>query len=188
MAWTDDDSTDDSGPSETDVAGLPLKARDYLIPATDTKGHSMRLYCRVMPQVGRLVQQVYEAKRYPFRTMGDLVRWAIVDNCRRLAAGAGVESVWRQAEIMLRQLAEEEYQLQFLEFFRKTQEIVDRYIVDNSPGEARRVIATMKAYIDAMPVSEAYWRDRYRAELLRRWRPLLDAEGHTGSWETEDHG
>lgn len=186
MALAEDDAVDDVGPDDRSIASLPTKARDYLVAAADNKGHSQRLYCRVAPMVGRLIQQVYETRRYPFRTQGDLIRWCVVDNCKRLAAGPGVDSVWRRAEVMLAQLAEEEYQLQFLDFFQKTQEVVDRYIVDGSPGEARRVVASMKGQIDAMPDTELYWKERYQKELLRRWKMLLDGvEGDHGSWDTE---
>src|SRR5678815_3573168 len=109
MSWSspsDSDTVDDLGPDERSIAHLPTTAREYLIAAADSKGHSQRLYCRVPPMVGRLVQQVYESRRFPFRTMGDLVRWCVVNNCKRLAsAHTGVDSVWRRSEVMLQQLA-----------------------------------------------------------------------------------
>lgn len=183
MAWDDQDAIDDLGPDEKSIAGLPTRARDYLIPAADNKGHSQRLYCRVVPQVGRLVQQVLESRLYPFRTAGDVVRFCVVYTVKRLLVAPGVDSIWRRVEVMMAQLAEEEEQIQFLGFFQKTQEIVDRYTIDNSIGEARRVVASMKAQIDAMPDSEPYWKGRYQGEVLRRFKPLLDAAGSEGSWD-----
>ncbi len=180
-----DESVDDQGPDELSLLGLPTAAKDYLIAAADKNGHSQRMYCRVPPAVGRLVTQVFQSHRYPFRTIGDLVRWCIFNNVKRLAAGPGIDSVYRQADIMIAQLAEEEMQIQFLEFFQKTEEIVNRYIVDGYPDEARRVVATMKAQIDQMPDQEAFWKLRYQKELLRRWRPMLDAEGRSGVWDLD---
>jgi hypothetical protein len=179
-----DDAADDPGP-DTGAASwgaLPENVRDYLIPAADAKGHSTRLYCRVMPGIGRLVQQVVASKKYPFKTMGDMIRYCIVTGAKRLSAGQGFDSVFAQVDTMMEQLAEEEQQLQFLEFFKKTQEIVDHYIVAGAPGEARRVVSMMRARIDRMPDTEEYWKTRYRTELMSRYRSLLDAPEARASW------
>jgi len=177
-----DDAADDPGPDTNAVSALPTNVRDYLIPAADAKGHSIRLYCRVMPGVGRVVQQIVASKRYPFRTLGDLMRWCLVHGSKQLAAGGGFQSVFGQVETMMEQLAEEEQQLQFLEFFKKTQEIVDHYVVAGASGEARRVVATMRSRIEQMPEEEAYWKGRYRTELLSRYRSMLDAPDARASW------
>lgn len=183
MSHVEDDAVDDSGPDDKLVASLPTRARDYLIPAADNKGHSTRVYCRVPPSVARLVQQVHDSRKYPFRTQGDVIRWCVVNGCKMLVVGHGIPSVWRQVETMMATLAEEEQQLEFLTFFNKAQQVIDRYRMDNAPGEARRVAARLKAYIEGMPEAENYWKGRYEAELLNRWADLLDGdESERGVW------
>lgn len=181
----DDDAVDDVGPDPVEVlvAQLPTRVRDYLIAAADAKGHSVRVFCRVPPSVARLIHQVKDSGKYPFRTQADIIRFCIVHGCKMLVVGHGIPSVWRQVETMMATLAEEEQQLQFLEFFNKAQQVIDRYQLDGAPGEARRVATMFKAHIDAMPETETYWRERYQTEHAKRWTALLDSVGEESSWD-----
>ena len=164
---------------------LSIKERDYVIPAQDTKGHHIRLYCRAQPAVGRLVADVHASRKYPFRTVGDLVRWCVVTGVKRLASGAGINSVMAHADAMIEIARDEEFQLQFLDAFISVQRVIDHFIVAGSPGEARRIVSLQRMRIEQMP--EGYWKDRYRQELLNRWSSLLDAPGvERGSWEESD--
>lgn len=170
-----DNSAPDPGPIDT----LSSNERDYIIPAQDAKGHHARLYCRTIPAVARMVADVHASRKYPFRTVGDLVRWCIVHGTKRLAAGAGIITVTAQADAMIAVFQDEEMQLQFMEFFTYMQRITNTYVESGAPGEARRVAALARAHIEAMPELQLYWKGKYREELLRRYSTLLDAPGVT---------
>lgn len=173
----DDHAAEDPGPLD-----LSVNERDYIIPAQDAKGHHIRLYCRAQPAVGRLVADVHASRKYPFRTVGDLVRWCVVVGVKRLATGGGINSVMAHADAMIEIARDEEFQMQFLEAFTAVQRVIDHFIVANSPGEARRIVSLQRMRIEQMP--EGYWKERYRTELLARWSNLLDAPGVVrGSWE-----
>lgn len=167
-------SAPDTGPQPE---GLPQRERDFIIPAQDSKGHHVRLYCRAMPAVGRLVSDVHASRKYPFRTIGDVVRWCITDGVKRLASGAGINSVMAHADAMIAVFQDEEFQLQFLEFFNHMQRVVNTYVETGAAGEARRVVALAQAQIARMP--DCYWRDRYTEELARRYGTLMAAHGVT---------
>jgi hypothetical protein len=186
MGHFDDETADaDPGPVETEVGfGLPANEREYIIPAQDAKGHNTRLYCRAPPAVGRMASDVLQSKKYPFRTMGDLVRWCIVTGTKRLASGKGIKSVTAQADAIIDILRDEVFQLDFLEVFNNLRSVVDSYLASKASGEARRVVAQMRAQIEAMP--DGYWKTRYQDELLTRYGSLLDAQGETGSWHHDD--
>lgn len=176
-----DNASPDPGPIDT----LPTHEREYIYPAQDAKGHHARLYCRTIPAVARMVTDVHASRKYPFRTVGDLVRWCIVTGTKRLAAGAGINSVTAHADAMIAVFQDEEFQLQFMEFFGYMQKIVNQYVEAGAPGEARRVVATTRARIEQMP--DGYWKDKYREELLRRHATLLDAPGTApGSFDVDD--
>lgn len=180
------EGTEDPGLSPTQTAALPTNERDYLIPAQDAKGHHIRLYCRAPPTIGRIVADVHASRKYPFRTMGDLVRWCIVHGAKRLAAGAGVPSVIAISDAMTAMLVDEEFQLAFLDFFQHLHRVIDNFIAAGSPGEARRVAAKCRAQIESMPDTQAYWKQRYRDELLKRYATLLDAPGEPkGGWDAD---
>lgn len=160
---------------------LPTNERDYIVPAQDAKGHHVRLYCRAMPAIGRLVADVHASRKYPFRTMGDLIRWSIVTGSKRLASGAQIPSVINHVDAMIAVLQDEEFQLQFMEFFKILERVTGHYIKDKAAGEARRVVAAARAQIESMP--DGYWKDRYRGELLNDYSSLLDAGGTGGSFD-----
>src|SRR5690606_21898781 len=112
-----DIENEDPGLSDGQVKGLPAHERDYLVPAQDHNGHHMRLYCRCAPVLGKMVADIHASRKYPFRTLGDVVRYCVATGARRLLAGAGVPSVLAQADAMTLTLIEEEFQIQFLDFF-----------------------------------------------------------------------
>jgi hypothetical protein len=124
-----------------------------------------------------MVSDVHASRKYPFRTVGDLDRWCIVTGTKRLAAGAGINTVTAHADAMIAVFQDEEFQLQFMEFFTYMQRIVNNYTEAGAAGEARRVVALTRAQIEAMP--DGYWKEKYRTELLRRYETLLDAAGVT---------
>jgi hypothetical protein len=171
-----DPADDDPGQSPDVVSGLPRYERDYIIPAQDVKGHSIRLYCRAAPTVARLIGEIIGSKKYPFRTQGDLIRWCIVHGAKRLAAGQQIApGVLMHIDAANAVLAEEEYQLAFREFFNRLRAVVDQFLEQHAKGEARRVVSFARGHISQMP--EGYWRERYLKELLDRYGELLDAEG-----------
>lgn len=178
-----DTLTEDPGLSRLLTAGLPTRERGYLIPASDANGHQVRLYCRASPDMGRLLADLHSSRQYPFRTIGDIIRFCIYDGVRRLLAGGGVESVLQIVDMQQRLYADDEMQLHFLSHFQDLRRVTDAYIEAGSPGEARRLVAHARGAIETM--ADDYWKARYLEELMSRYGPLLDAEGLTGAWDAD---
>ncbi len=107
---------------------------------------------------------------------------------RRLAAGGGINSVVAKLDAQIAVLRDEEYQLQFLEFFAYIKRVTDHYIEQGEGGQARRVIAHQQAMLDAMP--DGYWKTRYQTALAQRYGHLLDAStvARAGWGEAEGDG
>lgn len=175
-----DVENDDPGLTPEQTQGLPRHERDYIIPAQDHKGHHTRLYCRAAPVVGKMLADLVASKKYPFRTVGDAIRYCIASRSRVLLAQAGIPSVLAQADTMISVLVDEEFQIQFLDFFGHLRKVVDTYMEAGSPHEAKRVVTRARAQIGQMP--EGYWRDRYAEELIKRHGALIDQDG-IGDWD-----
>jgi hypothetical protein len=174
-----DNADVDPGPG----AGLPTKERDYIIPAQDSHGVSVRLYCRAMPTSGRLLADVVASRKYPFRTIGDAIRWCVTYGTKRLVSGAGLQSVMAQSDAMIAALQDEEFQLMFRETFMVMKRVIESYIEAKAPDQARRVAANMRGKIESMP--DGYWKKRYHDELLTQWGTLLEAGGAAMAFEDE---
>lgn len=171
----------DHDPEQGDELGIdrdaevPEDERQFLIPASDAKGHSERVYCRVQPAVLRLLEEVVGSRKYPFRTRGDALRYCVVSGLKKLAARkSGVPSVIAQAEVVLDILRDDEFQHQFATVFDRLREVVERYQSAGAHGEARRVVTQARANFDAMP--DGYWKDRYLKELIDKYGLLLDGK------------
>lgn len=187
-----DENDEDVGMGREDILGLPKRERDYVIPATDAKNQSVRAMCRMQPAYWRVGSEIIASKKYPFRVMGDMYRWCIVDGIKRLAAGAGINSVVAHADTIMTILTDEDYQLQFAENFTAMKRVVDRYVERNAMGKARELVTRIRTEIDRMP--EGYWRDQYTGELETKYGSLLDGlrgstanTGGTGLFATVEH-
>lgn len=168
-----DDQVEDLGPDRAELNGLPVRERDYIVPAADSSHISIRVQCRVQPVIVRLVSDLLARKAYPFRTQGDLLRFCIDRMVRKLARGAGVGEVWALAESNRQFFADEEYQLQFAENFAVMKRVIDWYLERGAPQKARELVVSARARFEQMAEGN-YWRTTYLTELDKRYGQLLD--------------
>jgi len=171
------------GDDETGEAHRPRKRgeREFIVPGQDANGHSHRVQCRVMPAHYRALSIIYTSKKFPFRTLGDIVRWCIDRGIRELgtiAKTSEIESVLAQVDVIREILAEESHQQEFLATFDQMARTVSQHTAADAVGEARRVVALIRNQIGKMP--EGYWRTRYLDELTRRFGHLLDSTVNAG--------
>jgi len=75
-------------------------------------------------------------------------------------------------------LTMERQQAEFASVFDALAAGITCHVQDQAVGEARRVVALVKAKIDSMP--EGYWRDKYTAQLKQRFGHLLDGATQEG--------
>ena len=184
---TREDENQDPGQSPAEVSTLPQNERDYIIPARDVRGESVRLYCRAQPAVARLLADIQASHKYPFRTIGDIVRFCVVTGSKRLIAGRGIDAAKQNlmkidaANVIL---AEEEYQIQFREFFNRLRAVTEHFLEAKAEGEARRVVSEARMRIKEM--AKGYWRGRYLDELQERYGRLLDGKDEDAVTFDED--
>lgn len=162
---------------ETGEMPLPVipPARQYLIPGQDTKGHAHRVYCRVMPAHYRAMCALERSKHFGFRTTGDLVRWCIDFGVRELTERAKVPQVvsaLAQVDIIREILVDEQYYLEFPSLFEQLTTTINRHLSAGAATEAVRLIALVLHEIERM--SEPYWKEKYRAELMKQYGHHLD--------------
>lgn len=149
--------------------------RQYLIPGQDSKGHSQRVYCRVMPAHYRALAAIERSKIFGFRTQGDLIRWCIDFGIRELTQRVRVPqavSALTQADAIREILNDEQYYMEFQQLFEAMSTTINRHIAAGAEGEAVRVIALVRHHIEQM--QEEYWREKYMGELMTRYGMYLD--------------
>jgi hypothetical protein len=170
----------DDETGEANTRGRSWTDREFLIPGQDSKGHSHRVFCRVMPAHFRALTIIKESRRFPFRTLGDIVRWSIDRGIRQLgeiAKNDAVSSTMLQVDAVMAFLADEQYQHDFGMMFESLRKTIEQHMASQAVGEARRCVAVVKHQIEKMP--EGYWRDRYLGQLKQQFGHLLDASSGT---------
>lgn len=134
--------------------------------------------CRVPPSMHRSVELLVGSRKFPFKTVGDLVRWCVHTGVARLEAMEGVNSVTAQTDAMMVVLRDEEFQRQYVAIFNNLQRSVDTHMADNALPEARRIVGQMRGHIERMP--DGYWRDKYLKELDQRFGSLMKSAPKVG--------
>ena len=148
----------------------------YIVPAKDSKGHSERFQFRAIPPLKREVEIILRARVFPYQTEGDLLRHAFVRHMDFLRAVKVVEpNNAKQIETMLDILRQDLFQQQFAGMFATMDKVVSNHLSSQAPGEARRVVSSIKARV--MQMEDDFWREKYLAELEKRWGYVLQAKG-----------
>ena len=92
--------------------------------------------------------------------------------------GNEISSVMSQVDTIKEICAEEAYQQDFIATFDLLGKTIQQHLAAKAIGEARRVVAMVKAQIEKMP--EGYWRTRHLDELKRRFGHVLDGKRTKG--------
>jgi len=149
---------------------------EFLQPAADERGHSVRETVRVSPELERELDVIVQSRVFPYRTRGDVMRHALIrhlDWLHILEPGFPKHLIAaHMAQMDL--LREEEMRLASHQVFKRLQEMVEGYLAAGEVGEARRVAAMVRSRLDG--VADSAWKRRFEARFLRQYRSLLDGE------------
>ena len=150
---------------------VEVDADQFQISASDSKGHSDRVYCRVQPQVKDQISHITGGKVFPYRTAGDLVRHALHRHLKWLEGMGTVRSVMGQVEIINELMRHESYKTSLGESLQLMTSQVSTLFGLGEEGEARRVLLLVLNHISQMP--DGVWRRKYAKEVNDKWGAIL---------------
>ena len=157
---------------------------EFIIPSQDTKGHSERIYFRVQPGHARELNMMLASKKFPFRTMGDMLRLFTKLGIDLLKTVETFPSVSGQVDSVLKIVRDEQFYLEFISIYEQAGNAINRYIGSGEHGQARKLVVMMREEIRKMP--KGYWREKYGKELKNKFGYLLkDAGAGLTEAETE---
>lgn len=147
----------------------------FRVPATDTHGHSERLWFRAQPGHAQAISSIIQGKRFPYKTKGDLCRHALIRHLKYLQSLADlpIKSTLQQTDAIIELLQDEEKTMEFMGIFDKLGERIASHLGNGGEGEARRLISKVQQLIDDMP--DGYWRDKYEHEIAMRYGHIMKA-------------
>lgn len=144
---------------------------EYRIPASDTKGHSARQWFRCIPVMARQVEQVVQARKFPYRTKGDLLRHALHRHMNWLASVTPIPTVMGQVEAILEIMRDEEMNNDFVLVFDKLSGRISQHLADGAQEEAIRLVLMIRSHINNMP--DGFWKSKYQNKLEEKYGRML---------------
>ena len=150
----------------------PHAPGDFIIPARDHQGQSVRIWTHIQPQHERGLYAVLNSKAFPFKSAADVVRLGIHLVLKHLEELEPVLSVTGKVEAMLDILRTEQAAADFNSFLNTAAAVINRHLTDGAQGEARRLISDLRRRIMEMP--RGYWKRKYLAAVQQQWGYLLD--------------
>lgn len=152
------------------------RTEDFVIPAQDDKGHTERQWFRCQPGMDRSLDKMVACKRFPFRTKGDIIRWSVFLGLSVLERMEGdMPSVLRQVDMIADIVREDQFQAEFENTFTGVSNRINQHMAQGTQGEARRIIAKVRAAIDGMP--DGNWKDKYLARWKSQFSDLINSKG-----------
>ena len=145
---------------------------EFRIPASDTKGHTARQWFRLIPTMSRQIDQTVQAKIFPYRTKGDLIRHAVHRHMEYLSDLEPIVSTTGQVDAMLEIMRDEEMNNDFALVFTKMNERVNQHLSEGSRKEAARLVMIIQSHITKMP--SGFWKDRYCKEMKKKFGDLIE--------------
>jgi hypothetical protein len=144
----------------------------FIIPASDTKGHSRRAQFRTQPGHINMAESIVSSKKFPFKTKGDLYRFALSLALKWLEKQKPVPSTTAQVDAIMEVMRNEQFSKELRDTIEKLSGQIADLIGNNAEGEASRLVHKVRRLVGDMP--EGYWRDRYIKEMSDRFGYMMN--------------
>lgn len=145
---------------------------NFIVPGSDAQGHSERIQCRVPPGMLRQISAIVASKRFPFKTDGDVYRWAVWVGIQLLDRLEPTPNTFiARVEAANSIIREQIYLQEYAATIGELDKMVQSYLSSGARGEAQKLIARVRAQYER--IDEVYWRDRLLGEIKSRFGHLM---------------
>lgn len=159
----------------TEDAETTYPLSEWMIPATDSHGHSAKVFTRCPPSYKHTINIILQKRKYPWETESDLVRVAVHRLLEAIARDNKGDAEIQSQQAILNAMAElasrqMEY-LHFKETLEKSSVTVSELIRAEAYPVARKIIRNMAEQVELF--EDEYWRKRFKAELIDKYGDML---------------
>ena len=148
-----------------------LDPNSFRVPAKDAKGHDERVWIRVQPGHAQAMEAFVQSKKFPYRSIPDLIRHAILRHLHWLNSVGPVKSVTGAVDAMLSILREDEFMSEFKQVLETLDARIYSHINQGEESQARRLVLEMLRHIKNMPAG--FWRTKYLKNIEGKYGHLL---------------
>jgi hypothetical protein len=157
----------------------------FIVPASDSKGHSARKTFRLSLSHDREISNVVSSRLFPFLDDSDVLRWCVSYGLEALNTMQAIPySVFGQAEAAMEVAREILYHKQYEQMFTVMDEAMEKVRQQGGMQEIRRLYARVQSAFEKMP--EGYWRTHYLSTLRRKYLHLIDPAANRKRLEEEE--
>lgn len=162
------------GKNKPKTGGLVIDS--YEVPAQDSKGHSARVGLRVIPEMRRIVAELVQSGRFPWKTDSDFWRWAGYWGAEYAATQIGdtekLNYIQRQ-RIIMSVIAKRNELLQWQSDFVEMEKTFDALMREEDGGEEDAIQMLRDAQDEIEKIEDDTWRRRWQAKFDKRFGMYL---------------
>lgn len=140
---------------------------DFMVPAQDAHGHSVKVIFRCVPAYKRQIEIIISSKEFPFETESDLARWCLSRGLRMLSAISKKKEAPSYQAIIATWEHAAEVEMEYAKMGKALGRIylaVRKLIEEDHHGPARKILLQVQERLDG--IDDDYWRELYRDKLL----------------------
>jgi len=157
------------------LSDLVSDRSDFIIPASDEKGHSVPLSFRCSQAYSRRVAVAVNCPKFPYKTRGDLLRHALHRHLEFLdeiepELDVDISGLDAVNEI----INAENERIGFAKSFDNLSRSVQELSARGSQGQAKKLVLKVLRKVENM--TPGYWKDSYLQDLKSRFGHLLPKE------------
>lgn len=152
------------------ITGPKHELKDFLVPSSDTKGHSVNISLRISRNQARLIQEILAAKRFPYKTISDLARHAVFKHLHWLdEIEPELEVDLDYMDIPVEAAMEEQMHLSFLASVRTVETTINQMLNEDMRDAAkemgRRILEKLDRHSSIDP-----WKKKLAKELRKKFK------------------
>jgi hypothetical protein len=146
---------------------------EWVVPAQDAKGHSVREFLRIQPGLERDIEIMMQCGKFPYETRTDLVRHALVRHVawlHRLEPNMPRHFL-ASTMAMNKLMSDDQHRTDTEATFRRLQDLIEQHLQRGDGTEAIKTIAFTKAKLQ--DVADCAWRRRFMDRFNRQYSGYL---------------
>jgi len=177
---TDEGQVPDKKPNvklspNVNLSDLISDRRDFIIPASDEKGHSVPIAFRCSQAYSRRTAVAVNCTKFPYKTRGDLIRHALHRHLEFLdVIEPELEMDISGLDAVNEIINASNERIAFAKSFDNLSRSVQELSAKGSQGQAKKLVLRVLRKVENM--SPGYWKDSYLQDLKSRFGHLLPKE------------
>ncbi len=155
------------------LTGPKYTKEDFIIPVSDSKGHSSPLGLRCRSRYIRTMHEVLAAGVFPYKTVSDILRHAIhrhLEWLKEIEPDIPISMTYLDAAVDIARV--QQMHLDFLNTIQSVSTTVNQLVEVGMEGEAKKMVRSLIDRMEADPLEDA-WRKKFTKELKERFGHLL---------------